>query len=169
MGNGTLEYINNNLQSDEQILFIGKVHWYVYVPAVLFVVIGLIFFSIYYLRVFGIIIFILAAFKFIEAWIFKAYTELAITNKRTIAKVGFIKRTVMELNNNKVESINFTQSVFGRIFDFGTIIIHGTGGGKNIIPSISHPIQFKNMATQIIDSCVSKQSNLNAHDSLSPP
>lgn len=70
-------------------------------------------------------------------------TELAITNKRVIAKFGFISRHTIEMNINKVESIQVTQSIFGRLLDFGTLIIAGTGSQQAPIPGISDPMGFR--------------------------
>ena len=70
-------------------------------------------------------------------------TELAVTNKRVIAKFGFISRHTIEMNINKVESIQVTQSVFGRLLDFGTLIIAGTGSQQAPIPGISNPMGFR--------------------------
>jgi len=69
-------------------------------------------------------------------------TELAFTNKRVIAKVGFIRRRTIELNINKIESIPVGQGVFGRIFNFGTLCIAGAGNPQAPIPGISDPMRF---------------------------
>ena len=66
--------------------------------------------------------------------------------------MGFIRRNTIELNHSKVESINVHQGIFGRIFDFGTLVINGTGGGKTPIPSIDSPLDFRKNAMQAIDA-----------------
>ena len=70
-------------------------------------------------------------------------TELAITNKRVIAKFGFVSRRTVEININKVESIQIDQGLLGRIFDFGTLVISGAGEPQAPIPGISEPIRFR--------------------------
>ena len=70
-------------------------------------------------------------------------TELAITTRRVIAKFGFISRRTVELNINKVESIQVDQSVMGRLLDYGTLIISGAGTPQAPIPGISNPIAFR--------------------------
>lgn len=70
-------------------------------------------------------------------------TELAVTNKRVIAKFGFISRHTIEMNINKVESIQVTQSILGRILNYGTLIIAGTGSQQAPIPGISDPMGFR--------------------------
>ena len=60
-------------------------------------------------------------------WAFVIYktTEIAITNKRIIAKFGFISRRTIEINLQKIESIQVDQNVLGRLLDYGTIVIAG--------------------------------------------
>jgi uncharacterized membrane protein YdbT with pleckstrin-like domain len=69
---------------------------------------------------------------------------LAFTNERVIAKIGFIKRVTVELNINKVESIQVHQSVLGRIFNYGSIVIAGAGNPQAPIAGISKPMIFRN-------------------------
>lgn len=70
-------------------------------------------------------------------------TELAVTNRRVIAKVGFISRNTFEVMLNRVEGANIDQTVWGRIFGFGSIFVHGTGGGITPIDHIADPLNFK--------------------------
>jgi uncharacterized membrane protein YdbT with pleckstrin-like domain len=66
-----------------------------------------------------------------------------ITDKRVIVKRGLFARTTFEMNLNKIETVNVEQSIWGRIFGFGTITIVGTGGSREIVPSISKPLEFR--------------------------
>ena len=60
-------------------------------------------------------------------WIIYSTTEIAITNKRIIAKFGFISRSTIEINLPKVESVQVDQSVMGRMLDYGTVVFSGAG------------------------------------------
>ena len=77
-------------------------------------------------------------------------TELAVTNKKVVAKTGFIKRTSFELVLKKVEAMSVDQSVLGRIFGFGTICISGTGGNVVNIPFIKSPVRFKQEVSSLL-------------------
>jgi uncharacterized membrane protein YdbT with pleckstrin-like domain len=79
-------------------------------------------------------------------------TELAFTNKRVIAKFGFISRQTVELNINKVESIQVNQGIFGRIFNYGTLVISGAGNPQAPIPGISDPMSFRRAFMESQDS-----------------
>lgn len=70
-------------------------------------------------------------------------TELAITTRRVIVKFGFIRRSTVEINIGKVESIQVEQEVLGRVFNFGTLVISGAGAAQAPIPGISRPMEFR--------------------------
>lgn len=154
-------YVTNNLMPDERVLHVGKIHWFVFVSGTVMLLIAIGLFRADLeggmVQVFGVILFILAMINLINAFIFKISTELAITSKRVIAKVGFISRSTIELNHKKVESFIVDQSIFGRIFGFGTIVVCGTGGGKTPIPNIDNPLEFRRQAMKVADEADSQQ------------
>lgn len=152
-----MSYVENNLILGEQVIYSAKVHWFIFVPSVVWFVIGIFLFNIHTQEIVwpllgGMLLIFIAIFSLISAFITRFSTELAVTSKRIIAKVGFIRRNTIELNHSKVESINVDQGIFGRIFDFGTLFINGTGGGKTPIPSIDSPLEFRKNAMQAIDA-----------------
>lgn len=84
----------------------------------------------------GLIFFIIAFLRFVT-------TELAVTNKKIIAKFGFIQRDTIELLLQKAESIQVKQSILGRILNYGTIIVSGAGNPQAPIPGIANPLEFR--------------------------
>jgi len=84
-----------------------------------------------------------APFYFFKALIQRRTTELAITNRRVIAKVGLISRKTWEINATKVEGVEVDQSIFGRIFGYGTVSVKGTGGGIAPLRNIDDPVEFR--------------------------
>lgn len=78
-------------------------------------------------------------------------TEMAVTNKRVIAKFGLIRRNTVEQRVQKVESIQVQQSVLGRILGYGTIIVHGTGGARTPIADVASPFDFKRAVEATIE------------------
>jgi len=55
-------------------------------------------------------------------------TEMAVTDKRVIVKVGVVSRKTFELLLSKVESIGVNESLWGRMMGYGTVVVRGTGG-----------------------------------------
>lgn len=123
-------YVDGVLIDGEAVQYIGRISLWSLAP--------LIALGIVLLPVAGLGLFFLLA-----ALIRYKTTELAITNKRVIAKFGFIARRTVELNLGKVESIQVIQGILGRIFDFGSLIVAGTGTQHAPIPGISDPLGFR--------------------------
>jgi len=82
-----------------------------------------------------------------SAWFRRHTTEIAVTNRRIIYKRGFISRQTVEMQMDKVESVDVNQTVWGRIFGYGEIQIHGVGGDIEPLRNIDAPIEFRNHVT----------------------
>ena len=80
---------------------------------------------------------LIALYLLIREWFKWWTTEIAVTNRRVIYKTGFIQRTTNEMNMDKVESVEVEQSILGRILDYGTVIITGTGAGFEALPRVA--------------------------------
>ena len=123
-------YVENTLIKDEKIIYEGRVSLWSLLPMFLVGLILLLFAFI------GLLFWFVALIRYFT-------TELAFTNKRVIAKFGFISRKTIELNLQKVESLQVNQGVLGRIFNFGTLVISGAGNPQAPIPGISNPMTFR--------------------------
>lgn len=113
------KYVNSNLANGESVIFEVKYHWIIFISLK----------SIFTL--------------FISPIIRYNTSEFAITNKRIIIKEGLLRIRTVELNITKVESVNIDQSILGRILGYGSIIIVGTGGTKEIFYDIAKPLEFR--------------------------
>jgi uncharacterized membrane protein YdbT with pleckstrin-like domain len=90
----------------------------------------------------------LAAFlSFLHAWFRRATTEVAVTDRRVILKRGFIRRHTVEMNMQKVESVDVDQSQFGRLFNYGAVTIRGTGTTLERLARIDHPLKLRSAIT----------------------
>ncbi len=69
--------------------------------------------------------------------------EFVITNKRVIVKKGLIAIWTLEMNLQKIETVNVEQSIPGRIFGYGCLTLIGTGGTKEKFYCIKDPISFR--------------------------
>lgn len=81
-----------------------------------------------------------AGYRFL-AWKFERYL---ITNFRIIQVEGIVNRKVFDTSLEKVNDVQFTQSLFGRMFGYGNIsIITGSEIGVNHLTGIASPTEFK--------------------------
>lgn len=124
-----MSYIDDSLIEGEVVLHRARVSWWSQFGLVL---IGLV-----------LLVVVIGLFFLVAAWINVRSTEIAITNRRVIAKFGFIKRHTVEINLDKVESLRVEQGVMGRFLNFGTIFIGGTGHAMAPIRDIADPLVFR--------------------------
>lgn len=158
-----MSYVEKSLMRGEELLYKAKIHWFVYVPGAVSLLVAIVFISLAkgpsYLNVIPPVAILFGIYSLVMALIQTFTTELAVTTKRVIAKAGLIRRSTMELNHGKVESFNVDQSILGRIFGFGTVVVNGTGGGQTPIPSIAAPLDFRREAMEAIDGAQAHTAN----------
>lgn len=76
-------------------------------------------------------------------------SELIVTNRRVLIKTGAIHRQTLEMFISKVESVGVDQSFLGRMLNYGTVTIRGTGGSEEPFQTIAHPIEFRNCVQRL--------------------
>jgi uncharacterized membrane protein YdbT with pleckstrin-like domain len=91
--------------------------------------------------------FVIGAVLLIEHWWRRFTTEVAVTDRRIIYKIGFIKRRTVEMHMDKVESVDVDQSIMGRLMNYGDITIRGTGETLETLRTIDHPLELRNHIT----------------------
>jgi uncharacterized membrane protein YdbT with pleckstrin-like domain len=155
-----MSYVRRVIQPGEQIVRIGHLHWIIHRYAILFAILAVLVFLYGILKddLFGLskadvrfysgiaaaILAGIALILFIPSWFRRMITEIAVTNKRIIYKEGFINRHTKEMNIDKVVAVDVDQSIPGRLLDYGTIHIHGTGQGIENLRQIAAPIELRN-------------------------
>jgi len=150
-----MSYLKHVLQPDEQVRYITNIHWIVFLPGALMLVLAFAAFIGSYTsqamallwQVMAVMLFVLAALMLLTAWFRRWTTEIAVTNKRIIYKRGFIQRRTAEMNMDKVASVDVKQSILGRIFDYGNVTVQAAGMTLEDLPMIESPLQFRNHIT----------------------
>ena len=149
-------YVEDNLITGESISYRARLHWLLFIkPALIAIVIMAIAGFIFYAADLGKV---LSTQTALLVWIgvlvisaapvlAKALTwrsaEFAVTNKRVILKTGFIQSKTAEMFLNKIESVGVDQSIAGRVFGYGTVVIRGTGGSLEPFHHVSNPLLFR--------------------------
>jgi len=135
-----VSYIESNLLADEQVVYKGKLHWVIFLkPAALILLGGS---SLLIQPFIGAIVLAVGAMVALPALVDYLSSEFGVTNKRVIIKVGFVRHRTLELLLRHVEAISVDQSVAGRIFDFGSLTLTGTGGVKELFNNVTAPLEF---------------------------
>lgn len=148
-----MSYVDKHLLPGETVLCVGRLHWIIYGRSLLIVLAGLALLvpwnwhrDLAWLWIAGVGLAIFGVLMAIPSMILAASTELVVTSVRVVAKQGVIGRRTIEMLHKKIESLAVHQSVAGRIFGYGTLVIHGTGGGSETIANIADPLGFRNAA-----------------------
>ena len=68
-----------------------------------------------------------------------------------VGKTGFIKRQTLDLNHNRVESYSVNQSVLGRMLNYGTVVVRGTGAGVTKFSGVDNPLMYRKKAAELAD------------------
>jgi membrane protein YdbS with pleckstrin-like domain len=143
-------YIEHHLMPDEQVVYKTKLHWVVYLPTAISIlawaVALLLAISasdntlcasfVWYLLLF-------ASLTFIATVITYTTSEFAVTNKRVLSKVGWLRLRTRDIILTKVEGIKVSQGVLGRILGYGAIVVTGTGGTEERFERIVDPMEFR--------------------------
>jgi uncharacterized membrane protein YdbT with pleckstrin-like domain len=155
-----MSYVKKVLQPNETVKHESHIHWIVYLPGTIFVILALAAYFFGRLVVpqtwtsaetwpmaIGVALLVIALYLLLGAFFSRWTTELAITDRRIIFKRGFIRRHTIEMNMDKIESVDVDQSILGRMLNFGDITVRGTGTGLEPLKDIDDPIAFRNYVT----------------------
>lgn len=125
-----MSYIDKSLGEGERVIAKAHFHWIYQLVAVLaLVVLGIV--------LVGIWIWLLMTIRYYT-------TEIGVTTHRFIMKTGWIRIDTQEIALNNIEGVQIHQSVLGRIFNFGQVIIEGTGVDAVKLPTmLADPIGLR--------------------------
>lgn len=136
------------LKKDEKILITIRQHWIkMALPVLVWVVVAILAFWIFKPGTAFIIILVAALYPLIEYinWKFNLWS---VTNLRVVDESGFISRFSKESPLDKINNVEYHQSVWGRILGFGDVDIQTAAEmGETTYNLIHHPKLLKDTIT----------------------
>jgi uncharacterized membrane protein YdbT with pleckstrin-like domain len=149
-----VSYLDHVLQPGEAVRYRGSLHWLLYLRALPWVTLGLAILFVSSLSeglaswwIAGALVLLAATIMMLGAWFERWTTEILVTDRRVIYARGFIQRHTVEINMDKIESVDVDQSILGRAFNYGDVTIRGTGQTFEPLRQIDRPIEFRNEVT----------------------
>jgi uncharacterized membrane protein YdbT with pleckstrin-like domain len=149
-----MAYYTKVLQPDETVKVLGRLHWSIYLRAVLVLVIavavlvGSVWLPDPAWQYFAVLasgaIAVVGLVLLLVAWIRRRATEIVVTDRRVIYKRGLITRHTVEMNVTKIETVDVEQGLGGRIWGYGTVQIRGTGIGIEPLVGVGSPLSIRN-------------------------
>jgi uncharacterized membrane protein YdbT with pleckstrin-like domain len=149
-----MSYVAKVLQPGEQVVHVGRLHWIMYLPAIIVLCIGLGVLAVpstsdnraIIYTISGVLV-LIAALSAFRAWFRQFTTEIAVTDRRIIYKTGFIARHTAEMNMHRVETVAVEQRIIGRLLNYGTVHIRGTGAGIENLTMVANPLGLRSAIT----------------------
>ena len=152
-----MRYVDEVLQPGERILQVTTITRIGYIRAIAILIAA---FLVWYLATLAgisgvdwtgaIAALLLGAFGvylMVSTWWRRFTTEVAVTDRRVIYAIGFLNRHTVEINMDKIESVDVEQNLLGRLFNYGDIAIHGTGDTHEVLREIDHPLDLRSRIT----------------------
>jgi len=148
-----MSYIQRSLGDGEQIVARARFHWlydlraWVALVVPLAAVAGVLVYADEMVRegltIFAVALTVVGFIAFLVMMIKKWTTEIGVTSARFVKKTGFISLKTDEVALRNIEGVKVTQSLWGRLFGFGTLRIEGTGDDHVDVPNIDDPVGFR--------------------------
>jgi acyl-coenzyme A synthetase/AMP-(fatty) acid ligase len=163
-----MSYVESHLVPGESVIYQTRLHWIVMLGHVVlgYLLLGLPgAFLIYYgvsqtgietktlhtMESGGIALLVCGVLVILMGMARRNATEMALTNRRVLIKTGLVGRKTIELLLNKVESIEVSETVLGRMLGYGTIVVIGTGGTPEPFDNVAHPLEFRSRVQQQLE------------------
>ncbi len=150
-----MAYYTKVLQPEETVRDVAHLHWSIYWPCVFFLLIAIAIAVVgewvavqepqrTYCLYAAAAIAALGVLVGLSEWIRRRSTEIVVTDRRVIYKRGLLSRYTVEMNITRIETVDVIQSIGGRIFNYGTVVIRGTGTGIEPLRGIGGPVRLRN-------------------------
>ncbi|RUR13588.1 PH domain-containing protein [Legionella sp. km772] len=85
-------------------------------------------------------------------WVTYYFSSITIKKRQVILRTGIIVRQTVDMPLSKIETIDIRQSILGSIFQYGALIITGTGGTRHLINYIHRPLTCRRYIEQLMNA-----------------
>jgi uncharacterized membrane protein YdbT with pleckstrin-like domain len=149
-----MPYYTKVLQPDETVKVVGRLHWSIYGRAFVVLAVAALFLVLsyrlsdpdrqHYALIAAGAAGVLGLLLLLAASVRRHATEIVVTDRRVIFKRGLLSRHTVEMNVSKIETVDVEQGLSGRIWNYGTLLIRGTGSGFEPLAGVGAPILIRN-------------------------
>ena len=139
--------MRTSLKKEENILLITRQHWIKLVlPFFVWLLIASL--SIWLLETTGLIVTLIAALYPMLEWLSWKNNLWCVTNLRVVDESGFFSRYSKESPLDKINNVEYDQSILGRLFGYGNVDIQTAAEmGETTYELIHHPKLLKDTIT----------------------
>ena len=148
----TNSYIQGMLGQNERIVLATRQHWFVLFSNILLeilltvlLIVGVSAAAVVNpLAGFGFVLVLVPLGGMLRDILIWRNREYIVTNRRVIQISGVFSKDVVDSSLEKVNDVKMSQSMFGRLFDYGDVeILTASETGDNLFKRIGDPVKFK--------------------------
>jgi uncharacterized membrane protein YdbT with pleckstrin-like domain len=142
-----MSYVSRTLGTKERVLYLTGYHWLYWIgtaiisaPFIMVAIGGLPYEGLDYLYLaLTVVPFAYGVYYFVHG----IALEVAVTTDRFVKKTGLVSITSEEVSLDKIEEVNVSESILGRIFGYGNVDVHGTGAGAIHVTMVNDPVRLR--------------------------
>jgi uncharacterized membrane protein YdbT with pleckstrin-like domain len=86
---------------------------------------------------------IIGIFIAIYEWLRLRAIELGVTTHRVVHKTGIVSRETEEIRLSAIETVDLSQSMWGRLLGFGDVRVTGRGESSMLLNRVADPVGVK--------------------------
>lgn len=140
----------NKVKVIEQAI-VCRLHWIIFLRPlmIMFIPILMAYLGVHQRHVF-LVFASISLIWFISEIIHYVFTFMTIQTKNVILQSGFFIQQTIDIPLAKIESIDIRQSLIGTIFNYGDLLITGSGGSRQTINCIQSPLTCRRYIEQFM-------------------
>lgn len=139
------------MREKNDVIYKAKLHWILFFwPVVLTCLSMLMGIEFSQIKEFALIFLLFSLIWLGMTWVNYHFSSLTIKKRQVILCTGMLVRQTIDIPLTKIETIDIRQSVFGSIFQYGTLMITGTGGSKQMIGFLAKPLTCRRYIEQLM-------------------
>jgi uncharacterized membrane protein YdbT with pleckstrin-like domain len=134
---------------NEKNVYQCRLHWIIFLrPLFLLLIPALVtYLGLYSLEAWLAFILIVAVWLLSEM-VKYMFTVVTIKPNNVIIQSGFLIQQTLDFPMRRIESIDIRQTIIGAIFNYGDIVITGSGGTQEVVAAIEHPLTCRRYIEQ---------------------
>lgn len=136
---------------DNDVLYKARLHWVLFLGPLVLLVVALSVGLTVDQKPLRLVALFFVVFSWLwggMVWVTYRFSSLTIKKKQVILRTGFLVRQTVDISVERIESIDIRQTVFGSLFHYGSLVITGTGGTRQLINYLSKPLTCRRYIEQ---------------------
>ena len=139
------------MSDDSNVVYQARLHWVIFFWPMMLLCLG-IYLNIEVKPLYEVSLFFIG-FSLIwgvMVWTTYQFSSLTIKQKQLILRTGILVRNTVDIPLSKIESIDIRQSILGSLFQYGALVITGTGGTRQIVNYLNKPLTCRRYIEQLM-------------------